>query len=163
MARKPSAKDRPPSFRGPVADLESHLPSEWWRELFDSLYLKTDGDVVENDANTAREIDLLIETTGIQHQDRLLDLCCGQGRHSIELTRRGHPVTLLDPGPLPHPLAASTDISKVVRMHEFAQRCTCAPENDGFSRKTNPRQQCHDRCIIISHINLEAESNGTLR
>src|SRR5574341_1120650 len=35
---------------------------------------------------------------------------------AIELARRGHQVTLLDPGPLPHPLAASTDISKVIRM-----------------------------------------------
>jgi sarcosine oxidase / L-pipecolate oxidase len=34
---------------------------------------------------------------------------------AIELRRRGHKVTLIDPGPLPHPLAASTDISKVVR------------------------------------------------
>lgn len=33
-----------------------------------------------------------------------------------ELRRRGHSVALIDPGPLPHPLAASTDISKVVRM-----------------------------------------------
>lgn len=35
---------------------------------------------------------------------------------SVELTERGHQVTLLDPGPIPHPLAATTDISKVVRM-----------------------------------------------
>ncbi len=35
---------------------------------------------------------------------------------AVELARRGHQVTLLDPGPLPHPLAATTDISKVVRM-----------------------------------------------
>jgi sarcosine oxidase / L-pipecolate oxidase len=34
---------------------------------------------------------------------------------AIELRKRGHNVVLLDPGPLPHPLAASTDISKVVR------------------------------------------------
>ena len=34
---------------------------------------------------------------------------------SIELRRRGHEVELIDPGPLPHPLAASTDISKAVR------------------------------------------------
>ncbi len=33
-----------------------------------------------------------------------------------ELRRRGREVTLLDPGPVPHPLAASTDISKVVRI-----------------------------------------------
>ncbi len=34
---------------------------------------------------------------------------------AIELKKRGHNVTLVDPGPLPHPLAASTDISKAVR------------------------------------------------
>ncbi len=34
---------------------------------------------------------------------------------AIELRKRGHRVILLDPGPLPHPLAASTDISKAVR------------------------------------------------
>ena len=34
---------------------------------------------------------------------------------AIELTKRSHKVTLIDPGPLPHPLAASTDISKAVR------------------------------------------------
>jgi len=35
---------------------------------------------------------------------------------ALELARRGHRVRLLDPGPLPHPLAASTDISKIVRL-----------------------------------------------
>src|SRR5215468_1466814 len=34
---------------------------------------------------------------------------------AIELKKRGHEVVLVDPGPLPHKLAASTDISKVVR------------------------------------------------
>jgi glycine/D-amino acid oxidase-like deaminating enzyme len=34
---------------------------------------------------------------------------------AIELRKRGHDVVLVDPGPLPHPLAASTDISKAVR------------------------------------------------
>ncbi|HEY4283800.1 MAG TPA: FAD-dependent oxidoreductase [Chthoniobacterales bacterium] len=34
---------------------------------------------------------------------------------AIALKKRGHSVMLFDPGPLPHPLAASTDISKAVR------------------------------------------------
>ncbi len=34
---------------------------------------------------------------------------------ALELRKRGHRVCLIDPGPLPHPLAASTDISKAVR------------------------------------------------
>lgn len=51
---------------------------------------------------------------------------------AIELKTRGHEVTLVDPGPLPHPLAASTDFSKVVRAAygsdelytELAERAT---------------------------------------
>lgn len=35
---------------------------------------------------------------------------------AIALRRRGHPVTLVDPGPVPHPEAASTDVSKMVRL-----------------------------------------------
>ena len=82
---------------GPVSDLERHLPSDWWRTLFNSLYLETDGDVIENDRNTADEVDLLIRSVGLQRNDRILDLCCGQGRHSLELARRGFPhVTGLD-------------------------------------------------------------------
>jgi glycine/D-amino acid oxidase-like deaminating enzyme len=35
---------------------------------------------------------------------------------ALELRARGYDVRLFDPGPLPHPRAASTDISKVIRM-----------------------------------------------
>jgi glycine/D-amino acid oxidase-like deaminating enzyme len=35
---------------------------------------------------------------------------------AIELCERRHRVTLVDPGPVPHPDASSTDISKVVRL-----------------------------------------------
>lgn len=35
---------------------------------------------------------------------------------ALELKRRGHRVRVLDAGQVPHPLAASTDISKVIRM-----------------------------------------------
>lgn len=84
-------EDLPPPVRtlGPVSDLERHLPSEWWRSLFNSVYLKTDGDVVENDDITRQEIDFLVEAAGLQPEDRILDLCCGQGRHTLELARRG--------------------------------------------------------------------------
>jgi len=74
---------------GPVSDLERHLPSDWWQTLFNSLYLKTDGDVVENDANTKADIDRLVGTVGLEPNDQVLDLCCGQGRHTLELARRG--------------------------------------------------------------------------
>jgi D-alanine-D-alanine ligase len=74
---------------GPVADLESHVRSDWWGEIFDDLYLKTDGDVFENAANTEADIDAVIAGVDLSPNDRVLDLCCGQGRHAIELARRG--------------------------------------------------------------------------
>ena len=74
---------------GPVSDLKRHLPSDWWRTLFNSLYLETDGDVIENDRNTGEEVDLLVRTVGLERDNRILDLCCGQGRHSLELAGRG--------------------------------------------------------------------------
>lgn len=89
MAKKGAPRSALQRTLGPVQDLERHLPSEWWRTLFNSVYLKTDGDVVENERNTKKEIDLLVRCTGIEPNDRLLDLCCGQGRHCIELARRG--------------------------------------------------------------------------
>jgi D-alanine-D-alanine ligase len=77
------------SCLGPVADLESHLPAEWWRKLFNALYVKTDGDVVENAENTRREVDFIVSAAAIQPHSHILDLCCGQGRHCLELARRG--------------------------------------------------------------------------
>ena len=43
---------------------------------------------------------------------------------AISLRARGWSVTLLDPGPVPHPLAASTDISKIVRIEYGADGCS---------------------------------------
>ena len=41
---------------------------------------------------------------------------------ALSLRSRGYSVTLIDPGPLPYPLAASTDVSKVVRMEYGSNR-----------------------------------------
>ncbi len=79
-----------PASRGPLPSLQAHLPKDWWRTLFTATYLKTDGDVVENDENTRNEVDFLLAATGLKPGDKLLDLCCGQGRHTIELARRGY-------------------------------------------------------------------------
>lgn len=92
-ASKPRVTDVPrtalPRSLGPVADLEAHLPEDWWQKLFNAFYLKTDGDVVENLANTQRDVDFIVSAAAITPASRILDLCCGQGRHVLELVRRG--------------------------------------------------------------------------
>ncbi len=81
------------SFRckalGPVTNLEEYVNPSWWRNIFNPLYLKTDGDVVEDKRITNEEVDQFISALKISPEDKILDLCCGQGRHSLELSRRG--------------------------------------------------------------------------
>ncbi|MDH4229860.1 MAG: methyltransferase domain-containing protein [Nitrospirota bacterium] len=74
---------------GPVPDLEAHVRGDWWRKIFNPLYLKTDGDVVGDAEITRREVGRIIELLNLAPESRVLDLCCGQGRHTLELARRG--------------------------------------------------------------------------
>ncbi len=74
---------------GPVDSLEDHLPEEWWKTVFTKTYLMTDGDVVENADNTREDIDLVSKIVPLSPETRVLDVCCGQGRHTLELASRG--------------------------------------------------------------------------
>lgn len=75
---------------GPVKELESHVHPEWWRYIFNSLYIKTDADVVDDDEITKYEIDIFLKILHVDKESFFLDLCCGQGRHSFELYKRGY-------------------------------------------------------------------------
>jgi D-alanine-D-alanine ligase len=62
---------------------------DWWKTLFDEIYLLTDARSVCDDELTKREVDLICELLPIKQSDRILDLCGGQGRHSLEMAQRG--------------------------------------------------------------------------
>jgi D-alanine-D-alanine ligase len=69
----------------------------WWKALFDDVYLLTDAPIVCNPPLTKREVDVIEKTLDLRHSDRILDLCGGQGRHALELARRGYQhLTVLD-------------------------------------------------------------------
>lgn len=46
--------------------------------------------------HTVKEVDFIIETLGLKGGERILDLACGYGRHSLELSSRGFRVTGVD-------------------------------------------------------------------
>lgn len=75
---------------GPVENLEVHLQPDWWRRIFNSMYLKTDADVVEDKLITKNEIELFSSILQVSKDSVILDLACGQGRHSLELSRQGY-------------------------------------------------------------------------
>jgi D-alanine-D-alanine ligase len=74
---------------GPVSNLEEHVSPDWWRSIFNALYLKTDADVVADENITDCEVEFFVSVARLAQDSRILDLCCGQGRHSLELARKG--------------------------------------------------------------------------
>jgi D-alanine-D-alanine ligase len=74
---------------GPVDNLESYVKADWWRHLFNANYLRTDGDVVEDSDITHNETDIYLAALNLPKESRILDLCCGQGRHALEIASRG--------------------------------------------------------------------------
>jgi D-alanine-D-alanine ligase len=75
---------------GPVENLESYVRADWWRHIFNANYLRTDGDVVNDGRITSREVRIFMDILGIDKDTRILDLCCGQGRHVMEMARLGY-------------------------------------------------------------------------
>jgi hypothetical protein len=51
---------------GRIRDLEAMVPKQWWTTVFDELYLKTDGDVVEDPDITREEVSLLTRDADIR-------------------------------------------------------------------------------------------------
>jgi SAM-dependent methyltransferase len=64
----------------------------WYTTFFDEEYFTIYERRVSPEY-TQREVDGVVSLLGLQPGARVLDLCCGHGRHSIELARRGHDVT----------------------------------------------------------------------
>lgn len=104
------------STLGPVSNLESYVKADWWRHLFNANYLRTDGDVVDDAQITAREIDLFLTVISPLPQSEILDLCCGQGRHVLEMARRGF-----------------TAVSGLDRSHYLIRRARAVRKKEGLS------------------------------
>ena len=63
--------------------------SDWWKTMFDDVYLLTDARSVCDEDITRREVDLICELLPIHPEHKILDLCGGHGRHSLALCARG--------------------------------------------------------------------------
>jgi len=65
----------------------------WWSRYFDDNYLNIYS-YTEQSAET--EVEGIVRMLNITPPSRILDLCCGFGRHSLILAERGYDVTGLD-------------------------------------------------------------------
>jgi D-alanine-D-alanine ligase len=67
-----------------------NVKGDWWKDFFNEIYLITDARSVCDPDLTRREADLIEEVLQLDKHDRILDLCGGHGRHSLELAKRGY-------------------------------------------------------------------------
>jgi len=62
----------------------------FWEKFKDVLFSE------DRMSKTNYQVDRFIELLELEKGDKILDQCCGIGRHSIELARRGYDVTAID-------------------------------------------------------------------
>ena len=67
----------------------------WYENFFDDWYLKYWVQPITHE-RTCAEVTAAERFCELKPHDHVLDLCCGQGRHSVELARRGYRVTGYD-------------------------------------------------------------------
>jgi SAM-dependent methyltransferase len=72
---------------------------EWFRDLYNrqiyfDLYAQADTRLA------IQEVEGIVNLLRLEPGQRVLDVCCGYGRHAIELARRGHRVTGVDLSPV---------------------------------------------------------------
>ncbi|HTO21549.1 MAG TPA: methyltransferase domain-containing protein [Spirochaetia bacterium] len=67
-----------------------HERDEFWETMADHMFTPA------RLAQAAEDIDHVLQLAAAPRGARVLDLCCGPGRHSLELARRGFTVTAVD-------------------------------------------------------------------
>ncbi|MFC1680023.1 class I SAM-dependent methyltransferase [Elusimicrobiota bacterium] len=67
---------------------------DWWKGFFDPAFYTPAGEPQLKSA--PKQAAFALRALGLRRGDSLLDLCCGPGRHSVLLARKGTQVTGLD-------------------------------------------------------------------
>ena len=69
---------------------------DWWEKLYRTNdYLLIFSPYLDS-TRTFQQVEFIQKNLPLHHNDHILDLCCGTGRHSLELARRGYHVVGFD-------------------------------------------------------------------
>ena len=64
---------------------------EWWQNFFNEDYIKIYVDITTPEL-TDRQVSFLVNKLKLTAKNKILDLGCGYGRHTLELAKRGYKV-----------------------------------------------------------------------
>jgi SAM-dependent methyltransferase len=92
--RKVQPPSPPPRSQRPALPSAKPRRKPWWEEAFGDDFSRAHRPLTERQLTS--EADFIERTLELQKGAVVLDLCCGQGQHAIELSRRGFPVVGYD-------------------------------------------------------------------
>src|SRR3972149_10566947 len=69
---------------------------KWYVDFFREGFYYHNWAPAERFERKEREVDFVVEALGLPAEPAVLDLCCGEGRHTVGLARRGYQMTGLD-------------------------------------------------------------------
>ncbi len=103
----PAPPKRPPRTESPHSEVSASLSEEaprsqgpvtrrrpWWELMFGEDFARAEKPL--SSSQIKREVDFMIEALGLAPGAVILDLCCGQGQHAVELASRGYGVVGYD-------------------------------------------------------------------
>lgn len=124
---------------GSVPNLEKHLPLDWWKSLLASLVQQSD---CENTSHTLEDVTWLINTLDLKEEESILDLCCGQGRHSLALCKKHfNRVTGID---------RSRNLIRLARR-QAKKGNLCVKFSEGDARNLRLGENSHDAVFIFGN------------
>jgi 2-polyprenyl-3-methyl-5-hydroxy-6-metoxy-1,4-benzoquinol methylase len=108
----------------------------WYEKLFENYALQYDKESFV--IGTLGECDFIEDEIGFRKNSKILDIACGTGRHSIELTKRGYNVTGID-----------FSESQLKRAKEKAQEQNLSIDFQKFDARNLPFSSEFDLAIMI--------------
>ncbi len=126
----------------------------WWDVYFNELYLRM-YETILTPERTAQEVAGVMTLLHLRPGARILDLCCGQGRHAVPLARAGYQITGLDRSDL-----------MLKRAQEAAEEAGVKAEWVQGDMRQLPWQGQFDACINLftsfGYFEDEAENQRVL-
>lgn len=71
------------------------LKRNWWKYYFNKDYMERYYFLLD-EKRARKEVDFIINVLKLKKKDKIMDVCCGWGRHMIELATRGYDMTGVD-------------------------------------------------------------------